>query len=169
MSDPFLGEIRMFAGTFAPVDWSFCDGSLMSIAQYDALYSLLGTTYGGDGLSTFALPDLRGRVPVHRSASLPLGEPQGVEQVTLASSQMPQHTHRLAASGDPATTAAPEGAVLAATDAATVSAYGSDNPRRQLHPSSITTVGGGMPHDNLQPYLCISFIICMAGIYPTQS
>ncbi|EWT02091.1 tail collar protein [Intrasporangium oryzae NRRL B-24470] len=170
MSDPYIGEIRMFGGNFAPVGWFFCEGQLLPISEYDALFNLIGTTYGGDGQSTFALPDLRGRIPVHADgAGYVQGQAGGVESVTLTTQQIPAHTHPVAGSSATASVTSPTGNVPATTAGVTVFAYGTDQPHTTLHPSSAAPSGGSQPHDNLQPYLCISFIISVFGIYPTPN
>lgn len=169
MSDPFIGEIRLFAGTFAPNGWQFCAGQLLSIAEESALFNLIGTTYGGDGQVTFALPDLRGRIPVHQGNSYVLGESGGSEQVTLTTQQIPVHTHPVLGSTANASQTSPTGAVVATMPEVTNFAYGTDLPGTALHPSSIAPTGGSQPHDNFQPYLCINFIIALWGIYPAQN
>ena len=166
---PFVGEIAIFAGNFAPSGWAFCDGQLLAIAEYDTLFSLIGTTYGGDGESTFALPDLRGRAPLGQGNGTTLGEMAGVETVALSILQLPAHTHPLAASSLPGTTASPVGAVPADNGAGagqyTASATGLvTQPDQNLGP-----VGGNQPHDNRQPYLVVNYIISLFGIYPSQS
>lgn len=168
MSQPFLGEIKMFAGNFAPAGWSFCNGALLPIAENDALFTLIGTTYGGDGQETFALPNLQCRVPLHRSGSTYImGQTGGVESVTLTTQQIPVHNHAVLASEAPADqvtagnnlpaeatkrfyTAAPASPVAMAADA-------------------VSPVGGSQPHDNMQPYLAINFIISLFGQFPTFS
>jgi len=169
MSTPYVGEIRMFGGNFAPVGWMFCEGQLLPIDQYDTLFNLIGTTYGGDGQSTFALPDLRGRLPVHQGGGFTVGQNGGVEQVTLTQQQLPAHTHQLLGSASGATGSNPTNSVLAASASATVSPYGTDAPPTTLNAGSITSAGGSQPHDNFQPYLCISFIISLFGIFPSQT
>ncbi|MGX5697342.1 phage tail protein [Agromyces soli] len=172
MSDWYLGEIRVFGGTFAPVGWAFCDGQLLSISENDALYALIGTTYGGDGQSTFALPDLRGRSPLHQGTitgatgtSYQLGEEAGTEQVTLTTQQIPAHTHVPAAAASP-TTAAASGAIWSAQPQ---SGYSTTTPTAQLAGDSVQPAGGSQPHDNMPPYLATSYIIATTGIYPTPS
>ncbi|KPV52877.1 phage tail protein [Kouleothrix aurantiaca] len=167
MSDCYIGEIRMFGGNFAPVGWAFCDGSLLSIAQYDALFNLIGTTYGGDGQSTFALPDLRGRIPIHQGNGFMLADTGGAEEITLTSSQIAAHTHPLLASANNATTTNAGGNVLAQTPSYTP--YISMNPASQLSTASISSTGGSQPHTNFQPYLCVDFIISLFGIFPSQT
>jgi len=170
MSEPYIGEIRLFGGTFAPVGWLACDGQLLPISQYDVLFNLIGTTYGGDGQQTFAVPDLRGRIPVHADGSgYVAGQAGGVESVTLTTSQMPVHTHQVVGSSATASGTAPAGNLLATTAGVTVFAYGTDQPHTTLHPSTVAPSGGNQPHDNMQPYLCVTFIIATEGIYPSQN
>lgn len=175
MSAPFLGEIRMFGGNFAPRGWAFCDGQLISIAQNTALFSLLGTTYGGNGQTTFALPDLRGRVPLHPGqgpglAPRTLGESSGTETVTLLATQMPAHTHGLNAFNGPGTAGSPTGAVIAApVSGATLDKAFSASSNTAMSPASIGTAGGSQPHDNMPPYRCVNFIIALEGIYPSRN
>ena len=171
MSEPFVGEIRMFAGNFAPRGWAFCDGQLLAVSQNDALFSLLGTIYGGDGRTTFGLPDLRGRIPIHAGhgpglSERRLGSKGGAENVTLTVNQLPSHTHPLQASSDAATTANPQGEVLAETVSDRV--YRSDSGDTNMANSSVTSVGGSRSHTNLMPFLCIHFIIALVGIYPSR-
>jgi len=170
MSDPYIGEIRMFGGNFAPVGWAKCDGQLMPISENDALFNLIGTTYGGDGQETFALPDLRGRLPLHQGSSFTIGETAGVESVTLTTNQIPQHSHVMLGSNDQGSSNAPGNAVLASTPtAAQAFPYGTDAPLAGIDPSSIQPSGGSQPHDNFQPYLCVNFIISLFGVFPTQT
>jgi microcystin-dependent protein len=170
MSEPYIGEIRMFAGIFAPAGWAFCDGSLMPISENDALFTLLGTTFGGDGQETFGLPDLQGRVPMHGGNGHTLGELGGSETVTLTNQQMPAHQHVAVGSTDPAASSSPQDRVLASLPATGArAAYGTDLPYGALDPTSLSPAGGSQPHDNLQPYTVISFIISLFGIYPTQT
>lgn len=170
MGQPFVGEIRLFAGNFAPAGWMFCEGQLLPISQNDALFTLIGTTYGGDGQSTFALPDLRGRVPIHLGNGFILAETGGAEQVTLTVNQIPVHGHPMLATINPASSAAPgNNATVATTSLATITPYGSDNPSTTLSPNMVVPVGGSQPHTNFQPYLCISFIISLLGIFPSQT
>lgn len=164
---PFIGEIRMFAGTFAPQGWAFCDGQLMAISENDALFNLIGTTYGGDGQSTFALPDLRGRAPVHMGNTWIIGEAAGVEQVTLTTSQIPAHAHpEIAASGN-GDSDSPVGRVPA-RNAAGSPVYG-PVVDAALAAGALQPTGGSQPHTNLQPYLTINFIISLFGVFPSQS
>ena len=173
MSNPYIGEIRLFAGNFAPLGWAFCQGQLVSIADNDTLFSLIGTTYGGDGQQTFGLPDLRGRVPVHQGSGPGLstrviGELAGTETVTLTTANLPAHSHALVATSAPASTAAgPAGGVLAS---ASVKVYGSGAPGTPLAAAAIAaTSGGGQPHQNMAPFLALNYIISLFGIYPQQS
>jgi microcystin-dependent protein len=170
MAQPYVGEIRMFGGNFAPAGWMFCEGQLLPISENETLFNLIGTTYGGDGQSTFALPDLRGRLPLHFGNGFILAETGGAEEVTLTVSQIPAHSHALLATTNSATGTAPNNAVLPArTTASTITAYGLDNPGGPLSASSITSTGGSQPHNNFQPYLCVDFIISLFGIFPSQT
>lgn len=166
MAEPYLGEIRMFAGNFAPEGWMFCDGQLLSIAENDALFSLLGITYGGDGQQTFALPDLRGRAPMHVSPQFPLGQSGGAERVTLVSAQLPQHSHSFLSSTNRPDSPQPGGGVPATSPLET---YGEDRPLRNYNSEKVGLAGNSQPHENMQPYACISFIIAIYGIFPPQS
>lgn len=167
MANPFIGEIRMFAGNFAPVGWAFCDGQVLSIAENDTLFALIGTTYGGDGESTFALPDLRSRVPIHQGNSHVLGELGGAETVTLSTAAIPGHPHPFRASTAAGTTSAPSGKALASPPV--LMPYRAAAQDVSLAADSIGQVGLGEPHENRQPYLAISFIISLFGIFPSQS
>ncbi len=169
MAQPYVGEIRMFAGNFAPAGWMFCEGQLLPISENETLFNLIGTTYGGDGQSTFALPDLRGRIPVHMGGGFTLAETGGAETITLTVSQIPAHSHPMLASNDTASGNAPANNVLAATTGATTFAYGSLNPISAISPQAISSTGGSQPHDNFQPYLCVDFIISLFGIFPSQT
>jgi microcystin-dependent protein len=166
MAQPYIGEIRMFGGSFAPAGWAFCDGSLMAISENDALFTLIGTTYGGDGQSTFGLPDLRGRLPLHQGNGFTVGQAAGVEQVTLTINQVPTHTHALLASTNSGNTAQPGNLVLGSSS--TFDLY-IDSPAANAMAAAIGPVGGSQPHTNVQPYLCISFIISLFGIFPSQN
>lgn len=168
MAQPYIGEIRLFAGNFAPQGWMFCMGQLLPIEEYEVLFNLIGTTYGGDGESTFALPDLRGRVPVHQSASFPIAQTGGVEQVTLSTQQLPSHTHPLQASTNPGGAVQPAGNVLAQT-AGGIQLYYEGQATEALAPQAALSAGGSQPHENMQPYLAVNFIISMFGIYPTPT
>lgn len=170
MAQPYVGEIRMFAGNFAPAGWSFCEGQLMAISENETLFQLIGTTYGGDGESTFALPDLRGRLPLHQGNGFILAETGGAEEITLTVQQIPAHSHVMMGSNNLANTAVPSSAVLpGTTQAATITPYGTDNPAVNLSPSASGPVGGSQPHTNFQPYLCVDFIISMFGIFPSPT
>lgn len=173
MSDPFLGEIRMFAGNYAPRYWAFCNGQMLAISDYNALFSLLGTFYGGDGRTSFGLPDMRGRLPVCFGqgpglSAYAMGQKSGVETVTLTTEQIPSHSHTLAASGAAAAVPSPTGALPADTTASSISLY-AESADVELNAASISEEGGGVPHSNLMPFLCVSFIICLQGIYPSRN
>jgi microcystin-dependent protein len=170
--DPYLGEIRIFGGNFAPLGWAFCAGQMLPIAQYDALFSLLGTTYGGDGQTTFGLPDLRGRAPIHAGQGPGLtnrtpGEMSGSETITLTQSQLPAHTHALLASPDPGTSTGPTDGVWAASS--TGDKQYAPAPDTGMNPATISATGGNQPHENRHPFLAANFIICLEGIYPPRS
>ena len=167
MSLPYVGEIRMFGGNFAPAGWMFCEGQLLPIAEYETLFTLIGTTYGGDGQETFALPDLQGRVPLHAGNGFVLAETGGAEEVTLTTAQLPSHNHPMLASTGIGNNPNPSGEVLAESSLATI--YGTGNPTAQLSGQAISSVGGSQPHNNLQPYLCIDFIISLFGVFPSQT
>ncbi|MFP4074452.1 MAG: phage tail protein [Actinomycetota bacterium] len=177
MSEPFVAEIRIFAGNFAPRGWAFCNGQLLPISQNTALFSLIGTTYGGDGRSTTALPNLQGRAPMHpgRGPGLTarrLGERGGVETVTLNESQMPQHAHTLRGTTSPATTFAPtseSGKFSSLARSVGGNAYHGSPPNADLDADTILDTGDSQPHDNLQPLLAINFIIALQGLYPSRS
>jgi len=162
---PYVGEIRLFAGNFAPVGWMFCNGQLLAISNYEVLYSLIGTTYGGDGQSTFALPNLQGRLPIHVGPGFVQGQNGGNETVTLASSQIPAHTHNVLASANSNSGSLPNNSFLAAGP----DIYDQNKPGTSTMAATIGGVGGNQPHNNFQPYLCLSFIISLDGVYPTQS
>jgi microcystin-dependent protein len=169
MAQPYVGEIRMFAGNFAPAGWQFCEGQLLPISENETLFQLIGTTYGGDGQSTFALPDLRGRLPIHQGNGFILAETGGAEEITLTVSQTPAHSHPLLASPDFAQESNPQGKVYAR--AASVDAYllTPTGPYTSMNPSLIASVGGSQPHSNFQPYLCVDFIISLFGIFPSPT
>jgi microcystin-dependent protein len=169
---PFVGEVQIFAGNYAPTGWALCDGQLMAIAQNTALFSLLGNTYGGDGISTFALPDLRGRVPIHPGqgnglSNRNLGEVGGAETQTLSAAQMPSHTHTMGASAANGATDSPGGRVLARAPGA-IPQYGA-TANVDLAAAAVGSSGGGQPHNNMQPYLTLNYIIALQGIYPSRS
>ncbi len=167
MAQPYVGEVRMFGGNFAPAGWMFCDGSLLPISENETLFQLIGTTYGGDGQNTFALPDLRGRLPIHQGSGFVLAQTGGSETVTLTTQQIPAHTHAMAASGDAANQITGNGGVVAA--APSLSMYYTATPDTPLNAGTITQVGGNQPHTNFQPYLCINFIISLFGIFPSPT
>ena len=167
MAQPYVGEIRMFAGNFPPNGWMFCEGQLLPISEYDILFNLIGPTYGGDGQSTFALPDLRGRVPIHMGNGVSLAETGGVENVTLTTQQIPTHNHALLGSSAVANDPNPQNNVLGESSA--LSMYQSSTPTTPMAPQSIGSVGGSQPHYNFQPYLCVDFIISLFGIFPSQT
>lgn len=173
MSEPFVGQITMFAGNFAPRGWTYCDGQLLATSQNEALFSLLGTIYGGDGRTTFGLPDLRGRLPIHHGqgpglSSRKLGEKAGVENVTLTLAQLPSHTHDFIGSNAAAISPDPTGRVVAKSDIRYLK-NNANNYTEKLNPASVTTTGGGQSHSNLQPSLGIHYIIALTGIYPSRN
>lgn len=167
MVKPYIGEIRMFAGDFAPAGWRICDGSLLPISESAALFDLIGTTYGGDGKNTFAVPDLRGRVPISRSDEFRVGESGGAEVVALTRQQMPAHGHGLLGTS----TFGEAGTPLANTVGriATGFAYIDSDPISTMAETAVGSTGRSRPHGNLQPYLCVDFIISLYGIFPTQA
>ena len=171
MGQPFIGEIRIFGGNFAPAGWAFCDGQLQSIADNPTLFQLIGTTYGGDGQQTFALPDLRGRVPIHQGTGNGLSprilaQLGGVEDVTLANSQLPLHNHPFVAAATPAqATAEPGGSLPAIASTPLYSAPASGT--LAMDPAAVGPSGGSQPHDNLAPFQCVNFIISLFGIFPS--
>jgi microcystin-dependent protein len=169
MGQPYIGEIRMFAGNYAPAGWAFCDGAILSIAENDTLFALIGTTYGGDGQTTFALPDLRGRIPIHQGTALGntyvLAEQVGVETVTLTSNQAPIHSHAWNTTGVADTAKLSDGYVANGP----VASFTSAGPTVALGTSTIASSGGGQPHENMGPYLAVNFIISLFGIFPSQT
>ena len=167
MSQPYVGEIRIFAGNFAPASWMFCEGQLLAISDFETLFNLIGTTYGGDGQNTFALPDLRGRLPIHAGSGFTLAETGGVETVTLTTSQIPAHNHSFLASTDAGSQSSPSGLVPASSNS--VSLYKSATPVTAMNAAAITSSGGSQPHSNFQPYLCLSFIISLFGVFPSPN
>ncbi|MFN0148414.1 MAG: phage tail protein [Dehalococcoidia bacterium] len=167
MGQPYVGEIRMFAGNFAPAGWMFCEGQLLPIGENEILFQLIGTTYGGDGQSSFALPDLRGRLPVHFGNGVVLAESGGAEQVTLTVQQIPAHSHPMLGSMNAAQDTSPANKVPAQSGAALM--YIQDQPDSAMSASAVTSVGGNQPHTNMQPYLCVDFIISLFGIFPAQN
>ena len=166
MAQPYVGEIRMFAGNFAPAGWMFCEGQLLPISENETLFQLIGTTYGGDGQSTFALPDLRGRLPIHQGNGFILAESGGAEEITLTVSQIPAHSHPLLGSSAGATERNPQDKVLAQ---AASQIYIQDQATTNMSAQSVASVGGSQPHTNFQPYLCINFIISLFGIFPSPT
>jgi microcystin-dependent protein len=168
MAQPYVGEIRMFGGNFAPAGWWFCDGSLLPISEYETLFQLIGTTYGGDGESTFAVPDMRGRLPVHQGNGLVLSETGGVESVTLTVPQIPSHTHPMLASVNVGQDTSPSNKVVAQIGGGALP-YIQDVTDTNLASQAVSSVGGSQPHDNFQPYLCVSFIISLFGIFPSPT
>jgi microcystin-dependent protein len=167
MAQPYVGEIRMFAGNFAPAGWMFCEGQLLPISENETLFQLIGTTYGGDGESTFALPDLRGRIPLHQGNGFILAETGGAEEITLTVSQIPSHSHPLLATNAIATDSRPNNNVGGQTS--TFDFYQTSPPTTPMAPQSISAVGGSQPHTNFQPYLCVDFIISLFGIFPSPT
>lgn len=172
MSQPYIGEIRMFAGNFAPAGWMFCDGQLLPISENDALFSLIGTIYGGDGQETFALPNLQSRIPIHAGTgpsgqTYTLAEMAGTEQETLTTQQIPSHTHTLLASTDLASGGNPGTKVYARSTS--FDYLVADEPFAPMAAQAISPVGGSQPHENCQPFLCVNYIISLFGIFPTQS
>ena len=172
MAQPYVGEIRIFAGNFAPAGWMFCDGSTLAISENQTLFQLIGTTYGGDGQTTFNLPDLRGRLPIHQGTgssgiSYTLGEQGGVESVTLTTQQIPQHTHSLLATTAVGTETNPGGNVLANSQGP--QPYIQEDPDGSLNPQALSAIGASQPHNNFQPYLCVDFIISLFGIFPSPT
>ena len=171
MGQPFIGEIRMFAGSFAPAGWAMCQGQTMPISQNETLFNLIGTTYGGDGQSTFDLPNLSGRVPIHQGTNagttFTIGESAGVEQVTLTTQQIPQHSHAFLASLDNATDS-PAGPAVVPGNSAQVKIYSLFPVASSLAANALQPVGGSQPHENMMPYLVITFIIALFGLFPQQ-
>ncbi len=170
MAQPYIGEIRLFAGNFEPAGWMFCNGRLLPISENETLFQLIGTTYGGDGENTFALPNLAGRIPLHMGNGFVLAEMAGVETVTLTAQQIPVHSHATLATLNPASGTTPSPAVLTAlAQAATITPYGTDAPLGTLHPSTVGPSGGSQPHENMQPYLALNYIISLFGLYPSPT
>jgi microcystin-dependent protein len=172
MAQPYVGEIRMFAGNFAPAGWMLCDGQSLPISEYETLFQLIGTTYGGDGESTFDLPNLQSRVPLHMGTgpggtNFQLAEMGGVESVTLSTQQMPNHTHPLVGNTGNGTQANPSNNVLATSTI--VKPYAQETADTPMAPNIVQPAGGSQPHENLQPYLCINFIISLFGLFPSQT
>ncbi len=173
MSEPFIGEIRMFAGTFAPRNWAYCDGTLLQVSQYEALYSLLGTIYGGDGRTTFGLPDLRGRIPIHAGSgpgltTRSLGAKSGAETETLTVNQLPSHTHQLVATSATGNSDTPTGRQLAKPE---FDNFYTDEVHADttLTSEAVASTGSAASVSNLMPTLCVHFIIALLGIYPSRT
>jgi microcystin-dependent protein len=172
MAQPYVGEIRMFGGNFPPVGWMFCDGQSLPISENDTLFTLIGTTYGGDGQETFNLPNLQSRIPMHFGAgpdgvTYQLAEASGVESVTLTTQQIPVHNHAMLGSTDIATASVPTNSVIGKSTA--VDAFINAGPDTPLNANAVTPVGGNQPHENMQPFLCINYIISLFGIFPSQT
>ncbi|MBE9141564.1 phage tail protein [Nodosilinea sp. LEGE 07088] len=172
MSEPFIGEIRMFGGNFAPRNWAFCNGQLLPISQNAALFSLLGTIYGGDGRTTFALPDLRGRTPIHFGqgpglSQYPQGDRGGIEQVALTLAEMPIHDHALMAADVPADQLSAANHALAVPEEGPI--YAVAQPNLAMAPGTVANTGNSQPHENRAPYLTVNYIIALVGIFPSRS
>lgn len=167
MAQPYVGEIRMFAGNFAPAGWMFCEGQLLPISENETLFQLIGTTYGGDGQSTFALPDLRGRLPLHMGSGFTLAETGGAEEITLTVNQIPAHSHPMLAAGVTGDQVSPANNLPA--NSFNVTAYINEAPNGNMSPAAIGATGGSQPHTNFQPYLCVDFIISLFGIFPSPT
>jgi microcystin-dependent protein len=167
MGQPYVGEIRMFGGNFAPAGWMFCEGQLLPISENEVLFQLIGTTYGGDGQSTFGLPDLRGRLPIHQGNGSTLGATGGVEEITLTVNQIPAHSHPFLGAGVDGNQTAAQGALPATSLNATP--YVNLPPDTNMKPTIVGPAGGSQPHMNYQPYLCIDFIISLYGIFPSAT
>ncbi|WP_114951785.1 phage tail protein [Sphingosinicella terrae] len=173
MAQPYVGEIRIFAGNFAPAGWMLCQGQLLPISENETLFQLIGTTYGGDGQSTFALPNLASRIPIHQGQgpgsanNYIIGEAAGVEQVTLTTNQIPVHNHAFLASSANGTTQSPANEVLAANP--TVQMFRQSEPEGTMNPQSIQPVGGSQPHENMMPFIVINYIISLFGLFPSQT
>ena len=174
MANPYLGEIRMFAGNFAPANWALCNGQLMSIQQNAALFAILGTTYGGDGIQTFGLPNLQSRVPIHWGQGLGLsqyviGEMTGTENVTILQSNLPQHTHLLNAVSGGGNQAGPGNNYLAVESTGTSLNYSNSSPNATMNPNTVGLTGQNIPINNIQPVLAVTFIIALSGIFPSRN
>jgi microcystin-dependent protein len=178
MGQPFVGEIRMFGGSFAPAGWAMCQGQLMPISENDTLFNLIGTTYGGDGQETFGIPDLQGRLPIHQGtgpglSTFTIGEKAGTETVTLTTQQIPIHNHIPLANNTAATTASPTGAIFANCNTTVTNTYftpfDSSQPQVALNNNTIAPDGGSQPHENIQPTLCITYIISLFGVFPSPT
>jgi microcystin-dependent protein len=172
MSTPYIGEIRMVGFNFAPVDWAFCDGQLLSVAQNATLFNLIGTTYGGDGQNTFALPNLQGRFPAHQGSSngatYVMGQFSGIENVTLTLNQLPAHSHKAVCAAGGGNVASPSNAYWSTDPFGNTAAY-NESDGSAMNSGALAVAGSGQPHDNVQPFLGINFIIALSGIFPSQS
>lgn len=166
MSDPYVGEIRIFAGNYAPMDWALCEGQLLQINEYNTLFALIGTTYGGDGVTTFALPDLRGRLPIHKGAYF-MGQWGGSENVVLTPDQLPRHWHSVMASKDVGVVGGCDLNVPAA-GTATAQIYIEQEADLTMYPAAVQAAGGSQAHNNVQPFLCLNYIISLQGEWPAQ-
>jgi microcystin-dependent protein len=167
VAQPYVGEIRMFAGNFAPAGWMFCEGQLLPISENETLFQLIGTTYGGDGEETFALPDLRGRISIHQGNNFILAETGGAEEITLTVQQIPQHSHAFLCTTSPGTDPNPQNNVVANT--AVTKIFRESNANQPMAATMVQPVGGSQPHTNFQPYLCVDFIISLFGIFPSPT
>lgn len=167
MAQPYVGEIRMFAGNFAPAGWAFCEGQLLPISENETLFQLIGTTYGGDGQSNFALPDMRGRIPLHQGNGVILAQSGGTEQVTLTSQQMPVHNHAALGAAVTGDQTSANGALPA--NSVTITPYLNTPPDAAFNAAAITPAGGSQPHTNFQPYLCLNYILSLFGIFPSPT
>lgn len=165
MSEPFLAEIRLIGFNFAPHGWAFCDGQILPINQNQSLYSLLGTTYGGDGQTSFALPDIRGRVPIHKGNGFQLGQKDGEETHTLAAHEMPNHDHQVQGASVNADTRVPDGNRFARA----LNAYTSPQNLTQLASGTVANAGGGQAHENMQPFLALNYVIALQGLFPSMN
>ncbi|MUT64596.1 phage tail protein [Paenibacillus sp. NEAU-GSW1] len=163
MSEPYVGEIRLFAGNYAPEGWAPCDGRLLEISGNEVVFTLIGTTYGGDGITNFALPDLRGRLMIGESSQHPLGQSAGTESVTLKEAELPVHTHTPAACQEKGTTADPSGMIWAISD---ITQYSNEPATGKMNAAAIAPTGGSLPHDNMMPFLVCNYIIALNGIFP---
>ncbi|MFN7153249.1 MAG: phage tail protein [Acidovorax sp.] len=168
MAQPYVGEVRMFAGNFAPVGWALCEGQRLQISEYETLFQLIGTTYGGDGESTFALPDLRGRIPIHQGNAFLLGETGGEEEIRLTVNQIPNHIHLLLASAGTGYVASPGGS-LPARHRDYKTFVNAGRAAQAMHAGTLSPAGGNQPHENRPPFLCVHFIISLFGIYPSPT
>lgn len=167
MAQPYVGEIRIFAGNFAPAGWMFCEGQLLPISENETLFNLIGTTYGGDGQSTFALPDLRGRLALHQGNGYILAETGGAEEVALTINQIPAHSHPMLGSSGNGSQSNPKNNVLASSTL--VKLYSGEAADTAMAATAISSIGGNQPHTNFQPYLCLNYIISLFGIFPSQN